>query len=249
MTLEEQILIEMDNNQALRAWDLVKDGHHPLRDRVWLKVKHAFDDKAYKDYYMNDLREIPITEEVAYDVTKHDARFKWLMPKLMELFPKSVLDIGCADGYLGLTLGRWGIPSVGINLHLPSIEVARARAAANNLPAKFEHMDFRDYNEQHEVVVFFEILEHLYDQEAAIDKAYSLVKEGGRLYISTPRTDHLGIEMHLADANRDSWDDGKPAGHLSLLSEEEFKKLLEPYKVVDFHVDDERSMECEIIKE
>ena len=248
--MEQQIEHLMDMNQALKAWDLVKDTDHPLKDRVWLKVKHAFDDKAYKDYYMNDLREYPIKEEIAYDVTKHDARFRWLLPKLMKLFPKSVLDIGCADGYLGLTLGRWGIPSVGLNLHLPSVELARGRAQVNHLPAKFEHMDFRDYDKQHEAVVFFEILEHLPDPEKAIAKAYSLVKDGGRLYISTPRAgDSLGIIGHLADENRESWDDGKPAGHIQLFTEEEFKELLKPYKVLEFFVDEERSMECEIIKE
>jgi 2-polyprenyl-3-methyl-5-hydroxy-6-metoxy-1,4-benzoquinol methylase len=247
--MEQQIEHLMDMNQALQAWDLVKDTNDPLKDRVWLKVKHAFDDKAYREYYMNDLREIPIAEEVAYDVTKHDARFRWLMPKLMKLFPKSVLDIGCADGYLGLTLGRWGIPSVGINLHLPSVELARTRAVANHLPAKFEHMDFRDYNKQHQVVVFFEILEHLPDPEKALEKAYSLVEDGGRLYISTPRTDHIGIELHLMDQGREGWDDGKPAGHLKLFSEEEFKELLKPYKCTDYYVDEERSMECEISKE
>lgn len=239
----------MDLNQALQAWDLVKDTDHPLKDRVWLKVKHAFDDKAYREYYENDLREIPITEDVAYDVTKHDARFRWLMPKLMQLSPKSVLDIGCADGYLGLTLGRRGISSVGINLHRPSIDIARQRAMLNGLPTSFVHGDFRDYTKQHQAVVFFEILEHLYDQEAAIAKAYSLVEPGGKLYISTPRTDHIGIEMHLAEEGHEGWDDGKPAGHLRLLSEEEFKKLLKPYKVLEFHVDEERSMECEITKE
>lgn len=250
MNLNQQIEHLMDMNQALQAWDLVKNTDHPLKDRVWLKVKHAFDDKAYRDYYENDLREIPIAEEVAYDVMKHDARFRWLMPKLMQLMPKSVLDIGCADGYLGLSLGRWGIPSVGLNLHLPSIQLARQRAAVNHLPAKFEHMDFRDYTKQHQVVVFFEILEHLYDQKAAIEKAYSLVEPGGRLYISTPMANkHLGIAMHLADPNREPWDaDDKPAGHLRLLTEQEFKDLLIPYNLTEFHVDEEFSMEAEVTK-
>ena len=249
MTLEEQIEFEMDNNQALRAWDLIKDVDVPLRERVWLKVKHAFNDADYREYYENDLREDPVREEIAYDVLKHDARFRWLMPKLMKLMPSSVLDIGCADGYLGLTLGRWGIPSVGINLHLPSIELARRRAEVNHLPAKFEHMDFRDYNKPHHMVVFFEILEHVPDPAKAIEKAYSLVKEGGRLYISTPRTDHIGVELHMRDPKAESWDDAMPAGHLQLFTEEEFKDLLKPYKVIDFFVDEERSMECEILKE
>ena len=247
--MEQQIETLMDNNQALKAWELVKDTDSSLKDRVWLKVKHAFDDRDYKEYYGNDLVEFPVPDDLAYDVTKHSDRFRWLLPKLMKQFPKSVLDIGCADGYLGLTLGRWGIPSVGLNLYNPSVMLASERAKLNHLPAKFLHMDFRDYDKQHEAVVFFEILEHLPDPVSAIAKAYDLVKKGGKLYISTPREDHIGIEHHLADQNREGWDDGKRAGHLQLFSEEEFKKLLEPYKVVDFQVDEERSMLCEIIKE
>lgn len=247
--MQQQIEHLMDQNQALAAWNLIKDSDSPLKDRVWLKVKHAFDDKAYKYYYMNDLIEFPVIDELVYDATKHSPRYGWLIPKLMTLMPKSVLDIGCADGYLGLTLGRWGIPSTGINLYLPSVELARNRAGVNHLPAKFEHMDFRDYTKQHKAVVFFEILEHLPNPAEAIGKAYSLVKDGGRLYISTPRADHIGIEQHIADPDHKSWDDGKPAGHIQLFTEEEFKELLKPYKVIDFHVDEERSMECEIIKE
>jgi 2-polyprenyl-3-methyl-5-hydroxy-6-metoxy-1,4-benzoquinol methylase len=248
--MQQQIEHLMDQNQALKAWDLIKDTNDPLKERVWLKVKHAFDDKAYKDYYMNDLAEYPVEDDIAYDVLRHDARFRWLLPKLMDLFPKSILDIGCADGYLGLTLGRWGIPSTGINLFKPSVELARKRAEINHLPAKFIHGDFRDYQTQHEAVVFFEILEHLPDPAKAIEKAYSLVKDGGRLYISTPRAgDHIGIAGHLANPDRESWDDGKPAGHIQLFSEDEFKELLKPYKVLEFFVDEERSMLCEISKE
>lgn len=246
-TIEEQIEEKMDMNQALQAWDLVKDTGHPLRHRVWLKVHHAFDEEAYRKYYEDDLREIPVQEDIVYDCTKHDARFRWVMPKLMKLFPKSVLDIGCADGYLGLTLGRWGIPSVGINLHLPSIELARKRAEVNNLPAKFLHDDFMNYTKQHQAVVFFEVLEHVPDPAKAIAKAFSLTTD--RLYISTPRTDHIGVQQHIDDLNAESWDDGKPAGHLRLFTEDEFKDLLKPYHIVDFNIDEERSMECEILKE
>lgn len=240
----------MDYNQALKAWDLVKDTDHPLKEKVWAKVKHAFDDQAYRDYYMNDLREYPMKNEIAFDCTKHDERFRWLMPKLMDFFPSSVLDIGCADGYLGLTLGQHGIKSTGLNLYKPSVDLANERAAQNRLPAKFLHIDFRDYEQQHEAVVFFEILEHLPDPEKAIAKAYSLVKSGGRLYISTPVAEkHVGIRNHLAEIDRDSWDaDDKPAGHLQLFTEDEFKALLKPYKLVDYYVDETFSQEAEIQK-
>ena len=241
----------MDMNQALKAWDLVKESEDAdLKQKVWFKVKHAFNDEDYKAYYMNDLREYPMRDEIAFDCMKHDARFRWLMPKLMDQFPKSVLDIGCADGYLGLTLGRYGIKSVGLNLYGPSVNLANERASQNHLPARFKQMDYRDYKEQHEAVVFFEILEHLPDPERAIAKAYELTRDGGRLYISTPVAEkHIGIAGHLADKTREAWDaDDKPAGHLQLFTEEEFKDLLKPYNLVDYYIDEEFSQEAMIQK-
>ena len=248
-SIEEQIEHLMDMNQALQAWDLVKDINHPLKDRVWLKVRHAFDADLYRKYYTDDLSEFPVREDIVYDVTKHDARFGWLLPRLFKLWPNSVLDIGCADGYLGLTLGRWGIRSVGLNLYKPSIDLAKKRADLNRLPAKFLQQDFRDYNEKHDAVVFFEILEHLPNPKEALEKAYSLVKDGGHLYISTPMADkHIGISAHLKDKNRESWNDGKPSGHIQLFTEDEFKTLLKPYNLLDYYVDEEFSMEAEVQK-
>lgn len=250
-TLQDKVDTLMDENQPLKAWELVKDADdYELKTKVWNKVKHAFDTKAYRDYYMKDLSEHPVSDEIAIDATKHDARFRWLLPKLMELNPKSVLDIGCADGYLGLTLGRWGTKCVGINLYLPSIIVARQRAELYHVPAQFVHGDFMEYQTQHEAVVFFEILEHTPDPARAIAKAYDLVKEGGRLYISTPRAgDSIGVKMHLADETRERWDvDDKPAGHLRLFTEDEMRHLVMGYKVVNFDVDEDKSFCVEIVK-
>jgi len=249
-TIREQVDEKMDQNQALKAWDLVKDTDDgELKTAVWAKVRHAFDEKVYREYYEKELIEYPVPSEIVFDCTQLNPRFQWLLPKLIQSGASSVLDIGCADGYLGLTLGKWGIPSVGLNLYEPSVKLARMRAQMNHTPAKFEHMDFRDYTEKHDAVVFFEILEHLPDPAKAIEKAYSLVKDGGRLYISTPIAEkHKGIAEHLAEKDRKSWDDGKISGHLFLLSEQELKDLLKPYHINEFHIDDEYCQQVEIQK-
>ena len=86
---ERQVNDLMEDNQALKAWDLVKDTDSPLKDRVWLRVKHAFDPQAYKEYYEKDLIENPVPEEIALDCTKLAPRFAWVVPKIMALYEKT----------------------------------------------------------------------------------------------------------------------------------------------------------------
>ena len=88
-SLEKQVDDLMEDNQALKAWTLVKDTDSPLKDRVWLRVKHAFDPQAYKEYYEKDLIENPVPEEIALDCTKLAPRFAWVVPKIMALYEKT----------------------------------------------------------------------------------------------------------------------------------------------------------------
>lgn len=244
MTLDEQVNDLMDKNQALKAWNLVKDTDYPKKDRVYLKVKHAFEPEAYHNFYANDLPEKPVPAHLADNIWNVYPRYTWLLEKLNAQKPLTLLDIGCADGYLCLSAAKLGITCTGLNLHPESVAVARQRALGTN--STFYCEDFRDHEGKYEAVVFFEILEHLPDPKKAIEKCMDLLVDGGSLYISTPRDDHLGIELHLADKNRQSWDDGKPSGHLQLFTESELRELLSSYHVADFHVDSERCVQVEV---
>lgn len=251
--LEKIIDDKMDRNQPLQCWDLVKDlpQESVLRQKVWAKVKHAFSPSDYKHFYEEDLIENPLPED--FDI-QQIPRFKWLLPRLIKQAPREVLDIGCEAGALGLTLGKYGIKSLGLNLYAPSIKIAKERSDRNNVPAHFLKMDFMDWEDTFETrfdaVVFFEILEHVPDPVKALKKAYDLVGSGGRLYISTPLADEsMGVLSHLADKDRKPWDtDDLPAGHLRLFTEEEMLKLLKPYRVNTFALDEDKSFVIEVQK-
>ena len=246
--LDKQVQELMDNNQALDAWNLVKDTDYPKKDRVYLKVRHAFEPEAYEDYYSNDLVETPVPEEVALNCITLAPRFKWVVEEIGKQRPKEVLDLGCADGYLCLTLAKRGFNCIGYNLHEPSIILAEERAKKNNLSANFICDDLFNASLKCDAVVLMEVLEHLPDPKKAIDHCMSLVNEGGSFYLSTPSPMHVGIEMHLANPEREGWDDGKPSGHLKLYSKEELMELLKDYKIKQFKLDEDNCWLVEIQK-
>ena len=246
VSLEERVVELMDDNQSLKAWDLVKDTNSQLKDRVWLRVKHAFEPETYKKYYSEGLNEQPLDESVALQIDKVIPRYKWLAKKLEENKPKTLVDLGCADGALCLTLSQKGIECTGINLYKASVSVAQSRAAKNRLSAKFIEQDLFDHKRKYNAVVMTEVLEHLPDPQKGVDKAMSLLKKEGKAYFSSPRVDHLGVEMHKKEASKQSWDDGKPSGHLRLFTEDEFKNLFKNYKITDYFLDEERCMNCEV---
>src|ERR671919_1309651 len=52
-----------------------------------------------------------------------------------------VLDVGCGPGRHALALGRLGIEAVGVDLSPDFVELARAAAADEELPATFHVLD------------------------------------------------------------------------------------------------------------
>lgn len=248
ISLDKQVEELMDNNQALDAWNLVKDTDYPKKDRVYLKVKHAFEPEEYKKFYTEDLTETPVAEEIALNCITLAPRFKWVVEQIGQQNPKSVLDLGCADGYLCLTLAKRGFQTVGVNLYEPSIELARERADKYNLPALFSNTDLFAVTEKADAVVLLEVLEHLPDPQKAIDHCMRLVNEGGSFYLSTPSPEHVGIQQHKDEPSHESWDDGKPSGHLKLYTEQELKELLKDYKIKQFLMDSDKCWLVEVTR-
>lgn len=254
--LDKQVEELMENNQSLDAWNLVKDTNYPKKDKVYAKVRHAFEPEAYNKFYSEDLDEKPVPEELALDCTKLAPRFKWVVEEL-EKKPKTstrlvCLDVGCADGYLGLTLAKRGMDTVGINLYQPSIDIAKERA----IKFQVEHMtsfinsDLYSWDKKpYDAVILFEVLEHLPDPKKAIDHCMSLVNEGGSFYLSTPSPEHIGIQQHKDEVGHKAWDeDNTPSGHLKLYTEAKLRGFLEGYTIKQFLLDDDKCWLVEVTK-
>ncbi len=238
----------LENNQALQAWDLVRNTNWPKKDRLWLRVKHAFNPEDYKKYYSEQLVENPVPEEVALDCTKLAPRFSWLVEQIDKQNPKTVIDLGCADGYVCLTLAKKGIECSGVNLYEPSIKIAKERASKFKLPASFKVGDMMEVKDKADAIVLFEVLEHVPQPQETIDLCMSLVMKGGSFYLSTPSPEHIGIEQHKQELGRVSgdWNDGQPAGHLRIFSEEDLRELLKNYTIKQFTIDSQGCFNIEV---
>lgn len=252
--IEVEVVKLLEDNQVLKAWDLVKDTNWSKKDRLWLRVKHAFNKEDYIKYYSEQLKEIPVKEEYSTQADLIYPRFQWMINSIVKQNPKKVLDLGCADGYLCLTVSKkTGAYCAGFNLYQPSIDIAKFRNEKFKLNCEFVCDDLFNANmlsDEWDTIVLSEVLEHMPDPQKAIDYCMSLLSENGSFYLTTPSPSHDGIREHKEEVGRKEgdWDDGLPAGHLQIFTEKELKDMLKNYTIKQFMIDEQGCFLVEVTK-
>lgn len=119
--------------------------------------------------------------EIAYE---HWHRYAWLQPWITG---KRVLDAACGEGYGSHLLSCSAASVVGVDLSEQSISHARQRYRADNL--SFMHGDCLHLpvdDDTVDVVVSFETLEHLAEQDELLTEFRRVLRPDGFLVISSP---------------------------------------------------------------
>ena len=102
---------------------------------------------------------------------------------------KRVLDVGCGGGLLCEALARRGALPTGIDLGNSALEAARAHMHETKL-----HIDYRLSSAEtlagteaksYDVVICFELLEHVPEPASTVAACASLAKPGGDVFFST----------------------------------------------------------------
>ena len=108
-----------------------------------------------------------------------------------------VLDVGCGAGALGSALRADGAAYVaGIELHKPSAEIPRGRldllveGSVADAPLPLEAGSF-DY------LIFGDVLEHLPDPDAVLQRCLPFLRHGGQVIISVPNWRFYSVLLRL----------------------------------------------------
>lgn len=133
-------------------------------------------------------------------VYRHNAGVGGTHELLLDLVPpgSSVLDVGCAAGYLGRPLVQRGCRVWGIE--------ADAAAVASGSDAGYQDLRCADLDElaalpweqEFDVVLAADVLEHVRFPERVLRMLVGTLGPGGRVVVSLPNVAHLSVRAGLA---------------------------------------------------
>jgi methionine biosynthesis protein MetW len=109
----------------------------------------------------------------------------------------TVLDVGCATGYLGAALSARGCRSWGLDRDAAAVSAAEPwyeEVCAMDL----DESDVLPWTEQlFDVVLAADVLEHLRDPGRVLQLLRRHIRRGGRLILSLPNVAHLSVRLPL----------------------------------------------------
>lgn len=136
---------------------------------------------------------------------EHVARYLFAAQWVRE---KRVLDVGCGVGYGSRLLAEQGAASV-TAFDISSEAVVHARRFYGHPAVRFHVSSAVEFGfkERFDVVTCFELIEHVEDQEAVIDRIFEAMDDDGILIISTPRAlESKRSEFHTREFSHERFD-------------------------------------------
>jgi SAM-dependent methyltransferase len=115
---------------------------------------------------------------------------------------KRVLDIGCGEGYGSCVLAQAAVSVTAVDISREAIEAARAKYVAPNLAYEQSSGTCIELPpSSFDLIVCFEVIEHLEDWPALLSEAKRLLAPGGQLVISTPNRLYYAESRKLSGPN------------------------------------------------
>ena len=99
----------------------------------------------------------------------------------------SILDLGCGGGLVSEGLSKLGANVTGIDFIRENINVAKIHAKKNNLKINYKILNFENekINSKFDVIIIFEVLEHLSNWKDFVKKIKLNLNPNGILIMST----------------------------------------------------------------
>ena len=132
---------------------------------------------------------------------------------------RTFVDVGCGDGYISERLAEMGLTGLALDVSPQAVEITSKRLQSRgftNVAVRQADLFRADLPEKRaDVVLFLEVLEHLEDDIAGLERLRYLVHGGGWLILSVP------AQAKLWDA-LDEW-----AGHIRRYARDELVEKLQ----------------------
>lgn len=194
--LHDWLVRNEETEKAARLVDLIPhvlEDHPGVLDlRAWAdRVKrHLSDRTAYKEFYNSPEAGAKFIED-PFDPRVQVARVKFLIDWIRENKPGArVLEIGCFDGSVGIPLLRAcpDVTYVGVDVMKEALSRFQERAEKEGLAGRLQLQEGFEYDGPclFDVIVFYEIIEHVPDTKGALRDLFARLRMGGVIFVSTP---------------------------------------------------------------
>lgn len=116
-------------------------------------------------------------------------RLDWIEDIAGPLADKRILDVGCGGGILSESMARKGAHVTGIDLAQKPLTVARLHSLESGVKVDYQRIAVEELAAREpasfDVVTCMEMLEHVPDPASVVRACATLVKPGGRVFLST----------------------------------------------------------------
>jgi 2-polyprenyl-6-hydroxyphenyl methylase/3-demethylubiquinone-9 3-methyltransferase len=113
-------------------------------------------------------------------------RLAWLLRHVPLPVPGArIADLGCGGGLLAVPLAARGARLLGLDLSVPSLREARARAGPGSLFLRADVRRTPLADASTDLVLLADVLEHVPDWPRAVAEAARILRRGGALYVNT----------------------------------------------------------------
>lgn len=145
-------------------------------------------EEFYKDHFF-----LPFDDDAALNAHDILPRADWALVMAEVHQPTAVLDLGCRDGFAGLTVANH-ISSVqrlvGVDLSKDGIDIANARKDSVKARTDFIQDSIEHYlsttSERFDMILLFEVIEHVKDEKKLIQLIDRVKTRTGVVLLSTP---------------------------------------------------------------
>jgi SAM-dependent methyltransferase len=120
--------------------------------------------------------------EFGVDLERHLAAYRWAAARVEG---RTVLDAGCGEGYGAAHLAATARHVLGVD-RAEAIAIAAARHAGPRLAFRAADLERLELDERFDLVVSFQVIEHLPDPVGFLRALAACVAPGGELIVTTP---------------------------------------------------------------